>query len=327
MKCTNKRKAVLVLLCIVTTVISGCGKMNAYSFEYSKNHHTSSFNIISSTTPQTFNSFASDICVVSEDVPSNDFAVEDESAAGLFDVKNNEIIYAKDANEMLYPASLTKVMTAIVAIKNANMDDILVASENVKITEYGATVTGLKKGDTMTLNQALHILLINSSNDVANLIAENVGGDIETFVQMMNEEALSLGATNTNFTNPHGLSDSNHYTTVYDIYLIFNEAIKYDIFNEIIHMQSYETVYYDLRGKEKEVDITTTNMFLRGNYTAPNNMTIIGGKTGTTDMSGHCLVMLAKDTAGNPYIGVILRASSRDLINKEMAQMLAQINK
>lgn len=314
------------MLFVLAIAFSGCGK-NDYAFEYSKNHHTSSFNIISSTTPQKFETFASDICVVTDDVVSNNFAVEDESAAGLFDVKNNEVLYAKDANEMLYPASLTKVMTALVAIKNGNMDDILVATDAVKINESGATVIGLKAGDTMTLNQALHILLINSSNDVANLIAENIAGDVDSFVEMMNEEAVRLGATNTNFTNPHGLSDSNHYTTVYDMYLIFNEAIKYDVFNEIIHMQSYETVYYDSRGQEKEVSIHTTNQFLRGNYTAPNNMTVVGGKTGTTDMSGHCLILLAKDTSGNPYIGIILRASSRDLINQEMVQMLSEISK
>ena len=306
-------------------MFSGCVNKQ-YDFQYSKNHHTSSFNIISSTVPQTSETFASDICVVSENVLSENISMEENSAAGLFDVKNSEVIYAKDANEMLYPASLTKVMTALVAIKNGNMDDILVASDNVRVNESGATAIGLKAGDTMTLNQALHILLINSANDVANLIAENIGGDIETFVQMMNEEAVRLGATNTNFKNPHGLSDSNHYTTVYDMYLIFNEAIKYDIFNEIIHMQTYETVYYDSRGQEKDVSIMTTNQFLRGNYTAPDNMTVVGGKTGTTDMSGHCLVILAKDTAGNPYIGIILRASSRDLINQEMIQMLAEIN-
>ena len=326
MKCTNKKKISLFLVCILAIAICGCGK-NDYSFQYSKNHHTSSFNIISSTTPLTVKPFASDICVVTKDIPSADFAVEDESAAGLFDIKNSKVIYAKDANEQLYPASLTKVMTALVALKNGNLEDKLIATENVKITERGATLIGLKSGDTMTLNQALHILLINSSNDVANLIAENIGGDIDTFVQMMNEEAIRLGATNTNFVNPHGLSDASHYTTVYDMYLILNEAAKYDKFNEIIHMQTYETVYYDSREKEKEVSITTTNMFLRGNYTAPNNMTIVGGKTGTTDMSGHCLMILAKDTAGNPYIGVILRASSRDLINTEMVQMLSEIDK
>ncbi len=326
MKCTNKRKISLILLCILAITFSGCGKSD-YAFEYSKNHHTSSFNIISSTTPQTFETFSSDICVVTGDIPSADFSVEGESAAGLFDVTNKQVLYSKDANEMLYPASLTKVMTALVAIKYSKMDDILVATDAVKITERGATLLGVKTGDTMTMNQALHILLINSANDVANLIAENVAGDIDSFVQMMNEEALRLGATNTNFTNPHGLSDSNHYTTAYDMYLIFNEAIKYDIFNEIIHTQTYETVYYDSRGREKEVSIMTTNMFLRGDYTAPNNMTVVGGKTGTTDMAGHCLIILAKDTAGKPYIGVILRASARDLINKEMVQMLSEINK
>ena len=326
MKCTNKKKLRMILLFVLAITLCGCGK-NDYAFQYSKNHHTSSFNIISSTTPLTVKTFASDICVVTNDVPSSKFSVESESAAGLFDVKNGKVIYAKDANEILYPASLTKVMTALVAIKNGNLEDTLVATDNVKITERGATLIGLKAGDTMTLNQALHILLINSSNDVANLIAENIGGDIDTFVEMMNEEALRLGATNTNFTNPHGLSDANHYTTVYDMYLILNEAAKYDKFNEIIHMQKYETVYYDSKGKEKSVDISTTNMFLRGNYTAPNNMTVVGGKTGTTDMAGHCLMILAKDTSGNPYIGVILRASSRDLINTEMVQMLSEIDK
>lgn len=326
MKCTNKIKSGLIVSCILSVILSGCGKSD-YAFEYSKNHHTSSFNIISATTPQTFDTFSSNICVVTDNILSENFSVEDKSAAGLFDVKNNKVLYCKDANEMLYPASLTKVMTALVAIKNAKMDDVLVATNNVKISDSGATVIGLKNGDTMTLNQALHILLINSSNDVANLIAENVAGDIETFVQMMNEEALRIGATNTNFTNPHGLSDSNHYTTVYDMYLIFNEAIKFDIFNEIIHMRTYETVYYDSKGREKEVDITTTNLFLRGNYSAPENITVVGGKTGTTNMSGHCLMILAKDVSGNPYIGVILRASSRDLINQEMIQMLSEINK
>lgn len=305
-------------------LVSGCG--SDYAFSYNKTHHTSSFNIISSTLPQTYDAFASDICVVSEDVLTEGMTLEDKSAAGLFDVNNHSVIYAKDANEMLYPASLTKVMTALVAIQNGNMDDILVASDAVKISTSGAATIGLKPGDTMTLNQALHILLIYSANDVANLIAENIAGDVDSFVQMMNEEAVKLGATNTNFTNPHGLSDSNHYTTVYDMYLIFNEAIKYDIFNEIIHMQTYETVYYDSKGKTKDVSITTTNQFLRGNYTAPNNMTVVGGKTGTTDMSGHCLIILAKDTYGNSYIGIILRASTRDIINNEMIQLLSQIN-
>ena len=163
------------------------------------------------------------------------------SAAVLFDVNNKKVLYSKNAHERLYPASLTKVMTALVALQNASPDTVLTATDSVKITESGAQLCGLKAGDTMTLDQALHILLMYSANDAAMLIAENIGGSVDHFVEMMNEEAQRLGATNTSFANPHGLSDDNHYTSAYDLYLIFNEAIKYDSFNEIIHMTSYQT--------------------------------------------------------------------------------------
>ena len=125
----------------------------------------------------------------------------------------------------MYPASLTKVMTALVALQNASPDTVLTATDSVKITESGAQLCGLKAGDTMTLDQALHILLMYSANDAAMLIAENIGGSVDHFVEMMNEEAQRLGATNTSFANPHGLSDDNHYTSAYDLYLIFNEEV------------------------------------------------------------------------------------------------------
>ena len=134
-------------------------------------------------------------------------------------------------------------MTALVAMENGSGDMLLTASENVTKLESGAQTCGIKEGDQMTLNQALHLLLINSANDAAVLIAEGIAGSIEGFSEMMNAEALNLGATNTHFVNPHGLSDDNHYTTVYDMYLITNAAIQYDRFNEIIHMKEYQTVY------------------------------------------------------------------------------------
>ena len=105
----------------------------------------------------------------------------------------------------------------------------------------------------MTLDQALHILLMYSANDVAMLIAENVGGTTERFIEMMNEEAKRLGATNTQFMNPHGLTQDGHYTTAYDLYLIFNEAVQYEAFSEIINMTNYQTTYYDKDGKAKSL--------------------------------------------------------------------------
>ncbi len=121
-------------------------------------------------------------------------------------------------------------------------------------------------------------LLINSANDAAVLIAEGVGGSVENFCEMMNEEALALGATNSHFVNPHGLTDDNHYTTVYDMYLIMNEAIKFEVFREIIHMDSYTTVYHDKNRAEKEITVNSTNYYFIGKADPPSGITILGGK-------------------------------------------------
>ena len=135
------------------------------------------------------------------------------------------------------PASLTKVMTTYVALKyfGDQLDKVLTADSSVYANESGAQALGLKEGDSMTLNDALHVLLIYSANDVANLIATNLGGSIEGFADMMNAEAKKLGATQSNFKNPNGLNDMDHYVTAYDMYLIFSAAMKYDTFSEIYY--------------------------------------------------------------------------------------------
>lgn len=329
MKCTNKVRRICFCMSLILcmSLLTGCGNV-AYTFPYDVNSSVSSFNVLAGTGAGRAEPFAADLCVVTED-QTGDGSVDmsQASAAVLFDVNNKKVLYSKNAHERLYPASLTKVMTALVALQNASPDTVLTATDSVKITESGAQLCGLKVGDTMTLDQALHILLMYSANDAAMLIAENIGGSVDHFVEMMNEEAQRLGATNTSFANPHGLSDDNHYTSAYDLYLIFNESIKYDSFNEIIHMTSYQTAYYDKDGKAKELTVNSTNRFLRGDFQAPENITVIGGKTGTTNAAGHCLILLSRDTSGAPYISVILNSSASDVLYPEMVQLLEQINK
>ena len=111
------------------------------------------------------------------------------------------------------------------------------------------------------------------------------------------------------------------------MYLIFNEAIKYETFREIIHTTTYSTVYYDKDGNAKEFSKTSTNLYFRGNYEPPENMTIVGGKTGTTNAAGHCLILLARDRAGAPYIAVILRAPTNDILYEGMTDLLNEIGK
>lgn len=322
MKCTSKRYVCLILInSILAVSLCGCGNKNlALSYQRADTQNALSKD-------QLADPFASDLCVISGDYLENtNVSMEEESAAGLFDVNHNKVLYAKNIHERLNPASLTKIMTALVAIKYGNTEDMIVCSENVKITEPGATLCGLKAGDKLTLNQALHALLINSANDAAIAIAEHIGGSVEGFTAMMNEEAILLGATSSHFVNPHGLTANEHYVTAYDMYLIMNAAMQYELFNEIIHMNDYTTVYYSSDDSEKEMSFKSTNLFFRGDYNAPDKITVIGGKTGTTNAAGNCLILLTKDTGGNPYISVILRASKRTLMYEEMIDLLEEIN-
>ena len=306
-------------------IFCGCSSPNI-TVPYKIDSDISAFSIVPYSDDIKMDSFASNLCVGNANITKNTSVnMTDTTSAALFDVTNANIIYGKNMHERLAPASLTKVLTAVVALKYGNLDDVITVTKDVKITESGATLCGLKEGDTLTLNQALHALLIQSANDAANAIAIHLGGSIEGFSVLMNETAVALGATNSHFVNPHGLSDNDHYTTAYDLYLIFNEAIEYELFREIIHMENYSTIYQDSHGNEKEMEFKTTNLFLRGNYNAPNKVTVIGGKTGTTNAAGNCLIILSKDTAGNPYISVILRSKERQLMYEQMIDLLEEI--
>ena len=318
----RKRTALIITILYSMSVLTGCGK-SGLAMDYKETH-----TIVSTDRMDNFaTGFAYDLVVADGDVEgTSGVELEESQAAGIFDINHKKVLYAKDIHERMAPASLTKIMTALVAIKYGNTEDLITCSDRVTDIDYDATRIGLKEGDQITMNQALHALLINSANDVAIAIAEHVSGDVETFVGLMNEEARMLGATNTHFANPNGLTENDHYTTAYDLYLMMNEAMKYDLFNEIIHMTEYDSVYNDSQGNEKSMTFKTTNLFLRGDYSAPSNVTVIGGKTGTTSEAGNCLILIVKDTQGNPYIAVIMRASSRALVNEEMAEILREIH-
>ena len=322
MKCTNKKfRTISALLLSACLGLTGCGNTK-YTMAYDINNDVSSFQLFNMAEAEAATPFASSLCVASGDTGTSSLSLDEVGAAALFDTKNLKTVYAKNVNQQLYPASLTKVMTALVALKYGTPDQLLTASDNVIITESSAQLCGLKPGDKMTLDQALHILLIYSANDVAVLIAEGIGGSVDSFVEMMNEEAASIGATNCHFMNPNGLTQDDHYVTTYDLYLIFQEAMKYELFNQIIQMTSYSTTYMDSLGAEKTLDIQATNLFLRGDYTAPSNMTVIGGKTGTTNAAGHCLILLSRNSNGTPYISVILKDTSRENLYQDMTSLL-----
>lgn len=316
----------LVLACVAGGVIfvlrDGVvsGPVMAYSIDDEFQHEN-----VSGTT-QRAKLFASDLCVVEGDESLDDVSLEDNQSGVLLDLGDKSVLYSKGAYDKVYPASITKIITALLAFKNGNMDDVVtITSENITLEE-GSQVVGFQEGDQVTLDQLVHCLLVYSGNDAASAIATHIGGTTENFVAMMNEYAAQLGCTGTHFTNPHGLQDEDHYTTPYDIYLMLKEALNYPEFTEITQMSSYTVTYTHSDGTENSVTLTATDHYLTGEANVPKGVTVLGGKTGTTSNAGNCLALLSQNSYGTPYISIVMGASSKDLLYEQMTSLLNHIN-
>lgn len=237
----------------------------------------------------------------------------DYNSALCFNINKTEILYSRNMHEKVYPASTTKLMTALIAIKHSEMDDIVTIEEdNCGIKLAGAQLCGFAAGDTLTMKDLLYCLLVYSGNDAALAIAGHIGGSERTFVRMMNSEAKELGCTNTNFVNPHGLHDPNHYTTAYDMYLIFNECLRYDALKEIFKSTGYTVSIRTTGGEEKSLYMEPTNLYFIGTYEAPYGITVYGGKTGDTVAAGKCLMLYSEDYRGDGYITEVFGTSTKE---------------
>lgn len=221
---------------------------------------------------------------------STAYAAEDPNIIGtsaiIVDLNSDEIIYSKNMDELKQPASITKLMTALLLAENKTRTDLLTYSEDALAQDpfsYGLNVHPVQPGEKFTGDNAMKILLLYSGNDVAYMIGENVGGTAEAFVQMMNDKAKELGMTNTHFVTPNGLDDNtdDHYTTAYDLTLLLKAAYNNDWVREVIGMQKAEVS--SVNGISAEVENRNKLVGTNGN---------IGGKTGYTDKSGRCLASL-----------------------------------
>lgn len=270
--------------------------------------------------------FAKDLCVVSIDGNAGTDDMVTAEAAALFDLQNKEVRYAKNALEQMYPASITKVMTALLAVKYGDLSDVVTVSDEVsKITEAGATMCGIKPGDRISMEELLYGLMLPSGNDAGVAIAMHMDGSVEAFANRMNAEAKRLGATGSHFENPHGLHSENHYTTVYDLYLIFQEALKYPKFRDVIHTATHTAKYVSASGEEKQPVWQNSNWFLNGKKEPPQGVNVLGGKTGTTKAAGNCLMMGALDEEDHEYVSIVLKADSRSGLYENMYHLVDKI--
>ena len=271
------------------------------------------------------NYFASNLCVTNDVNFGQDnmqFAKTAEGA-GAFNIDTHQVLYSQNLFEKLYPASTTKILTAYIILKNCDLNATVTVSHDAANPGHSSSVCGLKEGDVITVQDLLYGLLLESGNDAAIALAEYCSGSVEEFAKLMNSTAKNFGATNSSFVNPSGLPDENHYTTIYDMYLIFSNAISLESFVAIISSQTHDVAYTNAQGAAVSKTFKNTCGYLTGAYTAPENVTETGGKTGTTGEAGYCLVLLSQNAKNERIISIVYKADGKKDLYSFMNEILS----
>ena len=236
-------------------------------------------------------------------------------SALLMDSSSGKILYEKNINEKMYPASLTKIMTAILVLENCKLDDIATVSyDSVMSISMGYVTANLQVGEELTVEQLLYVLMVGSSNDAAIVLAEHISGSVEDFANLMNEKAKELGCTNTHFVNPNGEHNEDHYSTAYDLALIAKYAMQNETFRKLVSTTSYKLPITNKYDREDRLFTTTNSLLLVNNNSRADNyyyQYAIGIKTGFTTPAGNCLVAAANRN-NLEFITVVLGAGQTE---------------
>ncbi|MCD8125420.1 MAG: D-alanyl-D-alanine carboxypeptidase [Lachnospiraceae bacterium] len=229
-------------------------------------------------------------------------------SAYLIELNSGAVLYSKDGDAQSYPASTTKILTALLVLENCELDEEVTFSYNsIYDIEDGGHHYEFQEGEVLTVSECLQFLLVESVNEVAYALAEHVAGSVDAFAELMNERAAELGATNTHFTNPHGLNDEDHYTTAHDMAMILWGCIQSEAFRQYASQTEVS-----LSGRAVKTDgfSTYTNHHLMLIPTSEYyNSSVVCGKTGYTSLAGNTLVTYASQ-GGMDVICIIMQGSS-----------------
>nr|WP_276536609.1 D-alanyl-D-alanine carboxypeptidase family protein [Tissierella carlieri] len=247
---------------------------------------------------------------------ADDLTLSGEGAI-LIDMDTSEILYEKNSHSQFYPASTTKIMTAILAIEHGNMEDIVTIDQEVVDLTDGSHIA-LEPGEQLSLEHLLNALLIESANDAAVAIAKHISGSVENFSKLMNEKAKSIGALNTNFINPNGLPNEEHMTTAYDLALIGRYAMENEKFRSIVKNYTYTIPITNKKTEPRPLKsanrllYSTEKIDVDGKLTPIKYDGVNGVKSGYTVAAQQCLVTsLEKD--GHRLIAVVLKSNGKNI--------------
>ncbi len=313
-----KLLAVLAVSCLTA---SGCTKKEELADPYSFPQGGLESLVRADSFPQAAG-FAEELCVPEQDADLNTDNVNAQ-AFGLFDLEGARVLSQHNVYEKVYPASTTKILTCLLALERGDLEEIVTVPSESDIKVAGSSMADLKPGDQLKLKDLLRGLMVPSGNDAAVAIAHCISGDEESFAAAMNRRAAELGATHSHFVNPHGLPDEDHYTTVYDMYLIFREAMKDPRFVEIAGTKEYTCAVTNPGDSPAERQVTwkSSNGFYSGRFSFAEGMEILCGKTGHTNAAGFCLVLGEKDSGGRPYISIIMKSAEYENMYNSMRSL------
>jgi len=224
--------------------------------------------------------------------------------AAVYNANTGEFLYEKNGDTQFAPASITKIMTGLLTVEQANLDDtVYFKSSAVANLDSGATTLPVRAGDSMSVRDALYAMMLKSANEVSNGLAEHIGGSVAGFSNMMNNRARELGATHTNFVNPNGLNNQNHKTTAKDMALIAAEAFRNPTFRAVAGSGSY--TFTATNSKSAPSSVKMHHKMVTGEISYDG---VIGGKTGYTKSAGNTLVTAAERN-GIRLVVVVLKCS------------------
>lgn len=316
-----------IFICGISILLCGCQVSSPLLNTYSQIELLKSSNILTIVEPEFAEGFADDLSVISPTV-SHSGDIISASSALLVSVESNEALYYKDIYKQIAPASLTKLMTALMVLKYGNLNDtITFTSEMLAVNNPEAQMCGFVEGDSISVKDLFNCMLVYSGNDTSNALGMYISGSIEEFAQLMNEEAKLLGATHTNFVNACGLDEDGHLTCTYDLYLMFVECMKYPEFMDAIKLSTVTANYTNSSGETLSKSFPSTNLYFTGNYSIPNGILMYGGKTGTTGNAGTCLILFSEDEFGSGYISVVMGSPNKPELYQQMTNLLTIIQK
>ena len=251
-------------------------------------------------------------------------------AAYSVELSTGKVIFERNAHERKYPASTTKIMTALLTLENCELTDTATASYNaISIIPSGYSTAKIQVGETLSIENLLYALMLPSANEAANILAEHIAGSVASFATMMNTRAEELGCESTHFVNPNGIHNDDHYTTAYDLYLITKEAMKNETFRKIVATTTYTLPATEKYENNDRICKNTNQLIHPDKSKKASNYYYkycIGVKTGYTTQAQNCLVSVASKD-GLEFLNVVLDAgSTEDGLNGRFTDSIALFN-